>query len=216
MRLLQWQDRFLSSSRGRVIMLLRGRSRTVNELSDGLHLTDNTVRSHLATLMREGYVQEVGLRKGVRRPHREYALTAAAERLFTRACDPVLEALLTALTESLPAGTLIVRLGDAGRRMADAYRTRSAGQLPQGPAQAAAQALSELGAVAEVIETDGRPYVSALRCPLADSIPEHPQLCLMIESYLTRIAGAPMQTRCHRVPEPRCLFAILPVAPASA
>ena len=43
-------ERFFSSTRGRVVSLLRGGSRTVDELAGELELTDNAIRAHLAHL----------------------------------------------------------------------------------------------------------------------------------------------------------------------
>ena len=42
--------RFLESTRGQVVLLLRRGARTVEELAQALGLTDNAVRSHLAAL----------------------------------------------------------------------------------------------------------------------------------------------------------------------
>ena len=55
-------QRFLESTRGRIVTLLRGSPRTVKELATGLELTDNAVRAHLTTLERDGLVQVATLR----------------------------------------------------------------------------------------------------------------------------------------------------------
>src|SRR3954447_11095439 len=77
--------RFLESTRGRVVSLLRGEPRTVEELASLLELTDNAVRAHLTTLERDGIVRQSGVRRGLRKPHFTYALTPEAERLFPKA-----------------------------------------------------------------------------------------------------------------------------------
>ena len=41
----RWNERFLASTRGRIVGLLRRGSRTVNELADEVGLTDNAVRA---------------------------------------------------------------------------------------------------------------------------------------------------------------------------
>ena len=40
-------SRFFESTRGRIVHALRLDGKTVNELADGLELTDNAVRAHL-------------------------------------------------------------------------------------------------------------------------------------------------------------------------
>jgi predicted ArsR family transcriptional regulator len=52
--------RFFSSTRGRIVALLRAATRTVDELADALGLTDNAVRAHLVTLERDGLVEPSG------------------------------------------------------------------------------------------------------------------------------------------------------------
>jgi len=64
-----WRRRFFDSTRGRVLILLREGSRTVNELAEKLDLTDNAVRAHLTSLERDVLVQLLGTRPGSRKPH---------------------------------------------------------------------------------------------------------------------------------------------------
>ncbi|MFL5666689.1 MAG: ArsR family transcriptional regulator, partial [Ktedonobacteraceae bacterium] len=53
-------ERFFTSTRGHIITLLRRAGHTVDELARALQLTDNAVRSHLATLERDGLVRQSG------------------------------------------------------------------------------------------------------------------------------------------------------------
>src|SRR3954464_14674067 len=77
-------ERFLASTRGQVVTLLRPGERTVDEMAQTLGLSDNAVRAHLATLERDGLVRQAGLRRGTSRPAYAYALTPAAERFFPK------------------------------------------------------------------------------------------------------------------------------------
>ncbi len=51
-------QKFLESTRGRIVALLRRSGRTVEELARALGLTDNGARAHLATLERDGIVRQ--------------------------------------------------------------------------------------------------------------------------------------------------------------
>src|SRR5215813_4960387 len=73
-------ERFWASTRGRIVLLLRRGSRTVNELAGALGLTDNAVRTHLTALERDGLVQTSGTRPSPRKPTLTYALTPEAEQ----------------------------------------------------------------------------------------------------------------------------------------
>ena len=56
---------FFASTRGRIVLIMRRGARTVDELATALHLTDNAVRAHIATLERDGLVEEQAVRRGV-------------------------------------------------------------------------------------------------------------------------------------------------------
>src|SRR5215471_18409989 len=97
-----WNRWFFASRRGQIITLLRRSSRTVDELAQALGLTDNAVRAHLATLERDGIVQQRGMRRGSGKPAAVYTLAPEAEQLFPKAYDPVLQQLLKAIHGRMP------------------------------------------------------------------------------------------------------------------
>ena len=74
-----WDKRFWASTRGRLILLMRRGSRTVNELAAVLGLTENAVRTQLDRLERDGLVHPSGTRPGTRKPNITYDLTPGAE-----------------------------------------------------------------------------------------------------------------------------------------
>src|SRR5690348_4696322 len=117
MSLWHKNQRFLTSTRGQIITLLRRDAHTVDELAQALGLTDNAVRDHLAALERDGIVQQRGVRRGSRKPSSVYDLTPAAEQLFPKAYDPVLQQLLEVLDERLSRGDVESALGEVGRRL---------------------------------------------------------------------------------------------------
>ncbi len=93
--------RFFESTRGRIVRLLRGTTRTVNELAVEVGLTDNAVRANLLTLERDGLVRQSGVQRGYRKPHFAYELTPEAEHLFPKSYDALLNVLLSVLKERL-------------------------------------------------------------------------------------------------------------------
>src|SRR5688572_33391803 len=96
--------RFLETTRGQIVGLLRKSAATVEELARSLGLTDNAIRSHLTTLERDGLVRQEGVRRGpgAGKPATVYEIHPDAEPLFSRAYAPVLAALLDELAEQLP------------------------------------------------------------------------------------------------------------------
>ena len=93
----RFESRFFASTRGKIVVLLRRARHTVDDLALAVGLTDNAVRAHLATLERDGLVQQRGVRRGEGKPASLYELTAEAERLFPKAHAPVLSQLLSLL-----------------------------------------------------------------------------------------------------------------------
>ncbi len=94
MKTTKLDERFFDSTRGRIVSLLRGATKTVNELAEELEVTDNAVRAHLLTLERDGLVRQSGVQRGHRKPHFAYELTPEAENLFPKAYDALLNELI--------------------------------------------------------------------------------------------------------------------------
>src|SRR6478672_1043060 len=122
----RWDQRFLTSTRGRIVALLRRASSTVDELARALGLTDNAVRAHIATLERDGLVEQRGIRRGASKPAYAYELTPAAEQLFPKAYEPILGQLLSVLAERLPPAEFEHLLRTIGHRLAAEHIASSA------------------------------------------------------------------------------------------
>src|SRR5215218_567537 len=111
-------QRFLESTRGKIIALLRGSSSTVEELAGRLSLTNNAVRAHLTTLERDGLIRQSGVRRGLRKPHFTYSLAPEAERLFPKAYDALLNQLIIVLKGRLSDEELEGVLREVGQSLA--------------------------------------------------------------------------------------------------
>jgi predicted ArsR family transcriptional regulator len=190
---------------------LRREARTVEELASLLELTDNAVRMHLATLERDGLVRQLGVRRGVGsgKPAYIYGLTSEAEELFPKAYDAILDELLASLHTLVPPSEVERLLRTSGSRLADQCPTAK-GDLRE-RLESAATALNQLGGLAEVEESDGRPVIKGYSCPLAALVPNHPDVCRLAESFVSDVAGVPLHECCDRGSSPHCCFA--PAAP---
>ncbi len=215
MRPSGWGERFLATTRGRILALLRRSSRTVNELAEALGLTDNAVRAHLATLERDGLVEQTGSRPGFRKPNLIYGVTPAAGRFFPKPYGPVLQQLIVVLSERLPAHELDDALREVGHRLAALYRDDVQGEDLRERVVQAAGVLTELGGLAEVEEGEGKLLIRGFDCPLATAVEGHPDTCCLAEAMLSELAGAPVAERCLRQTPPRCIFEVLLPKPVS-
>src|ERR671912_344819 len=114
MQRTKFDKRFFDSTRGRLVTLLRGATKTVNELAAELGLTDNAVRAHLLSLERDGLIKQSGIQRGTRKPHFAYQLTEEAEQLFPKAYDALLNQLIAVLKERLTPSALEEVLREVG------------------------------------------------------------------------------------------------------
>jgi predicted ArsR family transcriptional regulator len=188
----------------------------VNDLAELLDLTDNAVRAHLATLERDGLVQQSGTRPGFRKPNLTYELTPEAGQFFPKPYGAVLHQLLAVLASRLDAAQLDDALGEVGQRIAAGFgnKVRSA-EMGQRVAEATA-VLGELGGLAEVQEEDGRLFIRGFDCPLGEAVRGHPGTCRLAESLLSKLLGVPVTERCQHGDPPRCAFQVLaPEKPAT-
>lgn len=207
MESIKLDKRFLESTRGQIVSILRGSTCTVEELALKLDLTDNAVRSHLATLERDGLVGQTGFRRGARKPRFTYSLTEEAERLFPKAYDALLNQLISVLKLRLQAGEIEDVLREVGRAMAASVSDGDDSSL-EDRVQIALKVLEGIGGAAEVEQDEDKIVIRSNGCPLAAAVTAHPQVCRLAETLVAEIVKAPVEERCDRSDRPRCRFEI--------
>jgi predicted ArsR family transcriptional regulator len=208
MKTTKLDERFFDSTRGRIVTLLRGKLRTVNELAEELGLTDNAVRAQLLSLERDGLVRQSGVQRGHRKPHFVYELTPEAERLFPKAYDALLNGLITALKGRLAPEALEEVLREVGRSLAAGRETERSPDL-ESRVESAVQVLEAMGGAAQSEREGERYFIRSDGCPLAAAVAEHPEVCRLAEALVAEITGTPVRERCDREKAPRCRFEIL-------
>ncbi len=198
--------RRVEGTAGRIMELLRGGARTVDELAAALELTRTAVRAQLATLQHEELIEQRGTRRGTSKPARLYGVTAQAELLFSRAYIPILTELLHALARRMSPAEFDAVMREVGRAvMGDRA-------VPRGPLQdrvaSASSLLNDLGSLTEVEEEDGLYVILSHGCPLAAATADHPEACNALESLLSEFVGARVTKCCDRYARERCCFEV--------
>jgi len=204
-------DRFLDSTRGKIVELLRRRSQTVDELAAELGVTDNAVRLHLGMLERDGIVRSRGVRRdgAVGKPATIYDIDPSAEPMFSKAYLPFLSALLASLGEKLTTREHRTIMRDVGRRLA-------VGASAEAPAlgdraELASRVLNELGGLTAVERgpTGKTMVVRGCGCPLSAAVSEREEVCTAVTTMLSEITGGEVRESCDRSGErPCCCFEI--------
>lgn len=205
MSFMPWNHHFFASTRGRIVLLLRRSSHTVDELAQDLSLTDNAVRAHLATLERDGLIRQSGVRRGSGKPALVYDLAPEAEQLFPKAYVPVLQELLTVLSSYLSAEKREEVMQDIGRRLARQWNI-APGDL-RARLQDVVALLNELGGLAELEESADSYLIQGYSCPLAAVVPDHPEVCKLVQTLLTELVGVPVAEQCGQNAPAHCCFA---------
>ena len=210
MKTTKLDKRFFESTRGQIVLLLRGSNKTVNELAAELNLTDNAVRAHLLSLERDRLVLQSGLVKGFRKPQFAYGLTDEARHLFPKSYDSLFNQLLDVLKNRLSPGSLKDILYEVGRKIGN-KNSSEADESLDARLDKTLQSLEELGGAAKLVKEDGKIFIKSESCPFADAVAEHPEVCRLTESMIQEIVGKPVKEVCNRQALPQCCFEINPV-----
>lgn len=204
--------RFLASTRGQLVMLLRRGQRTVEELAAAVGLTDNAVRAHLAALERDGMARVLGVRRcgGSGKPAYEYVLTPSAEQVFPKPYADILGTLYDVLGERLPAAELSELARETGERMARRFGASGSGGVCCHGAEGAVAALNAMGGLAELEgpSQDGTRAILAYACPLAEVVMHHPGACALAQAFVSGLAGVTVRAECWLGERPHCRFVL--------
>lgn len=197
---------FFTSTRGRIILLLRRTYQTVDELAQKLSLTDNAIRAHLITLERDGLICQAGIRRGSGKPAIVYGLTPEAEQHFQKAYAPVLQQLLEVLSTTISTEQIAETMQQVGQRLALQWNAPT-GELHV-RIQQAIDILNELGGLAELEEHDEIYIIQGYSCPLAALASRYPETCQLTKTLLTELIGEAVEEHCERGVAAHCCFTI--------
>ena len=208
----RWDQQFLATTRGKIVVLLRRSSCTVKQLAEALDMTQNAVRAHLVVLQRDGLIDQQTVRVGVGKPAYVYSLTPQAERLYPRAHEEMLTNLLEVVRQQLGPERLEEILRTVGQHMAAQHPIPTDGDL-RNRLSAVVATLNQLGGLMELEDGDDSFYICGYSCPLSSAVRNHTQMCKLMETMITELVGAPVQERCERSESLSCWFEVPTVAP---
>jgi predicted ArsR family transcriptional regulator len=147
------------------------------------------------------------VRRGPRKPHFTYVLTAEADQLFPKAYDALLNQLIAILKTRLNPSEIEEILREVGRAVAASAPNGHSNGL-ESRVQNALRALEAIGGAAAVEKHDDKIVIRSSSCPLAAAVSVHPEVCRLAETLVSEIVKAPVEEHCHRSPYPQCRFEI--------
>jgi DeoR family transcriptional regulator, suf operon transcriptional repressor len=200
------QRRLSQGTSARIVELLRRGPLTIDEIAGAVGLTRTAVRAQLATLQREGIIEERGSQRGPSKPARTYGVQPEAELLLSRAYIPILTQLLHVLADRMSREEFDAVMHEVGRGL---MKGRA---MPQGTLRervgAASVLLNDLGGMTEVDEEDGILVIRSHGCPLAAATAKYPEACNALESLLSEFVGQSVNKCCDRYARQRCCFEV--------
>jgi predicted ArsR family transcriptional regulator len=200
------QRRLTHGTSGRIVELLRRGPLTIDEIAGAVGLTRTAVRAQLATLQRDGTIEERGSQRGTSKPARVYGISAEAELLLSRLYVPLLTQLLHVLADHMPRRQLDSILREVGRGLMTG-RAMPRGTLAE-RVLAASALLNDLGGVTDVEEKAGHLLIQGHGCPLAAATAKYPEACNALESLLSEFVGNPVTKCCDRYDRTHCCFEV--------
>lgn len=202
------------STRDRLIRILRvDGPQTASQLSEALGIGSTAVRQHLDRLFAEGWVEVVGLSRGIGRPGQLFGLTKQADEFFVHHYDHLALELLEAI-ESLPEGDQLLRrvLKTRRERRNARYAPRLAQASLADRLQIVTDILNQEGHIAEIEpQADGTYLLIEHHCPIFRVAQRYPLFCQQDRIWLREALQAKVETIQRRAAgEAQCTFRIVP------
>jgi predicted ArsR family transcriptional regulator len=199
-----------SSSRGRIVALLRRGALTADEMAAELGPTATAIRAHITAMERDGIVHRVGQRSGTTRPSQIFALTPEVEQLLSGAYVPLLIELVRQSAARLKPRELRELMRNTGRGLAAAFPRSTAPHTHLAARINDVSALlnEQLGSTMKVEKSNNHYVMRGFGCPLAALTGNQPTVCLAIETLIATLLEARVQECCDRAERPHCCFQV--------
>jgi DeoR family suf operon transcriptional repressor len=176
------------SPAGKILTYLRRHGEgTVKDLEELLGISTTAVREHLTHLQAKALVDTRLVRQGPGRPHLAYFLTAAAQDLFPKEYDTLINLLLREITSQEGPDRLQVILDAVGARLAEEYRGQVSGADLSERLATLSGALEARGIPVE-LQPEGDSF-RLFACPYLDVAQEHAAVCTMDRRMIEQVLG---------------------------
>jgi len=135
-------------------------------------------------------------------------LAAEQEQGFANKHGSLRDVVLTDISKTLTGEELRAALREVGRKVAGAHRLNVKGKSRKDRIKAALRILRESGGEASFHAGKGKDFIRGNGWPLATASIRHPEACLIAESLLKEIIGAPVKRSCKHDQNPLCCFEV--------
>ena len=152
---------------------------TVDELSEGLKITRNAVRQHLAALDSDGLIALGATRPSGGRPHQLYALTEKGKEIFPRQYTWFAQMMVESVERETGAEGLSKRLEEIGSTLGKQLRSQYPGLATrEQKVDKLAEVMEGLGYNAKNVTAPRRaPVIEADNCVFHNLARKNPEIC---------------------------------------
>lgn len=184
---------------------------TLVELAEALSNTKEAVRQHLVKLEHDGWVQRVAQNTGSPgRPHYTYQLTTAGDHLFLKNYDTLALQLIETLVNKMGAEGLRTLLTELTDKQVARWETRLQGKSLAERIEALKGIYFEEDPFTSVAYDAEGPVLIEQNCPYYNVAMEHPAMCSITVSTLTRLLGVKVRREEQfQAGDKRCVFRVL-------
>lgn len=178
----------LEGTRGRILEELAVAPRTAKDLAHKLGIQESAARGHLGRMEERGLVVPSFRREGVGRPRKRYVLTGAAQEMFPKKYDLILDTVVDELLAREGEGYVSALFADAAERMARAVAKEvSHTGTAEERAENVVRSLNRLGFRCTTDHApDGSIRINRTNCVFRHSAITHPfLLCEVFDKHLT-------------------------------
>ncbi len=195
--------------------LLRQPRATVQELAEATGITPISVRHHLNALQVEGLVGVAEERHGVGRPRQVFFLTEEGLERFPSRYLRLASRLLAQLKSSMPQPMVHSLLQQMAEVIAAEYTEHMQGLSLEERLELAKSLLAEEGFTVEWEKLGDHYYVHEITCPYLQVGHNHPEICTIDQSLLSRMLAVPAEKiQCVLNGDALCTY-VVPANPTS-
>jgi predicted ArsR family transcriptional regulator len=183
----------MNSTREKIIRtLLTYPNSTINDLAEAVGINGISIRHHLTGLEAEGLITSEEERHGVGRPRLIYSLTEKGVEKFPTNYLRLTHRILDSLHEKLSDSEMQSLFEEIGADIAKIYAPDFQGKSLSERIEGIQTALSKEGFIIEVEQYNDGYLLRSLSCPYYRIGLEHPVVCSLGHSLISRLLGTPI------------------------
>jgi predicted ArsR family transcriptional regulator len=201
------------TTKDKILKTLRESPKTISELANDFGLARTAITTQIDRLVSESLIEKGVIRpsNGAGKPAQEYKTVSGTEDVGSKAYLPFVKTLLAHLPDNLDQKERKHLLQVVGKDMAAKAglkgREKNNKSLEE-KIEDAIEIVNDLGATAELIDSDKEIIVRNITCPLATAVRSEPCVCDAVAAFFQEATGSKTKAACERGENLICRYLI--------